>query len=761
MTNRCTEIALTLPTLIIKKKGGGGMGFLKQYGRALLDHGYDIVPIKTGLKHPGKRGWENIRADHKQLKQWLANGYANGGVGVLTKHTPAIDIDVRDSAVASAMVAYCELLFGGTVQRVGAAPKVALIYRTDVPFSKVMSQTYEDMFGQRHRVEVLGDGQQIVSYAVHPDTGNPYTWVGDGLADTALDALPVIDIGDARAIVDAFEKLAEDEGWAVVSEGVSGGVLDDGLGAGERALANVKPRVNVSTERLQSCLDHIEADDYHTWVKVGMALYHQYDGDAEGFGMWDAWSQTSDSYRERDCEQKWHTFQANLTRREPTTAATILRLSRLVDEHSRGDIVGAFLERYVYVQDGDRVCDLNKPPHCSISRLAEFRNRTANVRHEIPAPTAKDPDKTKLEPVWRSWMVQPKRKAAEGTVYTPKEGRVITDDYGLDWINEFHMPEFADTDGRDKLAVFFDHMSYLFPKPEEREWFISWMAFNIQYPERRSKVTPLHVSIAHGTGRGFLVELMGKMLGQWNCKKTKMSVLSGEGNGGGFHDFLHNSLFCAIEEVKEGTKRFAVSDRIRDLLTENRLEVNIKYGSKKTQPTFTNFFFMSNHPDALVLTKEDRRINVFQGPDEPRDRDYYDKLYAWLDTGGVNQLSSFLMQRDLSGFDWVRSMNTEARTRMIQNNRTETEVLFCEMMENPPRVFMTFRQIAGYLRSIAEGGEFDNDVDEKQLMKLLQHHTEQTPPLKVQGKKVRPWRLIQGRNLKNNEVRAEIEAFED
>ena len=222
--------------------------------------------------------------------------------------------------------------------------------------------------------------------------------------------------------------------------------------------------MNVSVSRLALCLDELDADDYHLWVKVGMALYHQFDGTSTGLELWDSWSQKSDKYDPHFIPTKWQTFEANLTRQEPVTAATIFRLARLADEQSKGDLVGTFIEQFVYVQDGDRVCDMKKPPHCSVSRLNEFKNRTANIRQEIPAPTTKDPEGTKLEPVWKSWLVNPKRLSAEGTVYIPKGGRVITDDYGLDWINEFHMPDFLETTADDNLDIFFNHMEYLFPK---------------------------------------------------------------------------------------------------------------------------------------------------------------------------------------------------------------------------------------------------------------------------------------------------------
>ena len=734
--------------------------FLKHYGPKLLGKGYPIVPIKSGFKFPkGLHGWEAVQANKDHLKGWLSNGFANGGVGVLTKDTPAIDLDVQDLEILQTLIAWCEKHLGKTVQRVGNAPKVLLVYRTDKPFTKISSKTYEDFLGLQHRIEILGDGQQFVAFAIHPDTGNPYEWVTEqNLADIRQDQLPLITVEQAQAFIDYFESIIPED-WEIVDKGQSGRLKSDSRTDSERLLANLKPKINVSTDRLKVALEDVDTEDYQQWVRVGMALYHQYSGDATGFELWDEWSQTSSKYNANEMETKWQTFEANLLRQEPVTAATILRMARVTNDKEQGDLVGAFLDRYIYVQDGDRVCDINKPPHCSVSRISEFKNRTANVRHETPTPTQQDPDKTKLDPVWKAWLVHPKRQSAEGTEYAPKEGRIVTDNYGLDWVNEFHMPEFGENRTTDKLAVYTDHMKYLFPNPDEREWFISWMAFNLQYPERRCKVTPLHVAVPHGTGRGWVVELMGKLLGQWNFKKTKMNILAGEGNGGGFHEFLHNSLLCAIEEVKEGAKRFSVSDRIRDLLTENYLEVNIKFGGKKTQRVYTNFFFMTNHPDALVLTLQDRRINVFSGPKEPQPRQYYDRLYAWLESDAVEQLYNWLMRRDLSDFDWMRSMDTPARTHMIHNNRTETEVLFWELMENPPYPVMTFQQIVREMKKLSDKDEFDTDIEEGQLTKLLQHHAEHLKATKIDGKSPRPWQLVTSENKPSStEIRKSIKA---
>jgi len=732
--------------------------FLKQYGYAMVDRRYLIVPIKRGYKYPkGLGAWAKIKATREHVDQWLANGFANGGVGLLTRQTPAIDIDVYDSAIVHKLASWCHKHIGTTVKRIGQAPKLLLVYRCEQPFAKITSAKYRDEKERVHQVEVLGDGQQFVAYAEHPITKRPYEWFGDkSIVDVLPNDLPLLTAEQARAFVDFFERIVPHH-WKKIEDGHSGASKNDDVKQQVRLLANIKPKADITTEQLKVALKNVNAEGYDQWVRVGMALYHQYSGDATGFELWDGWSKTSSKYRAHEIETKWQTFEANL-RQEPVTAATILSMARVTNDKEQGDLVGAFLDRYIYVQDGDRVCDINKPSHCCLSRLNEFKNRTANVRHEIPTPTQQDPDKTKLDPVWKTWLVHPRRKSAEGTEYTPREGRIVTDAYGLDWINEFHMPKFAETDSNSELVVFFDHMTYLFPKPKEKEWFISWMAFNLQYPERRCKVVPLHVSVEHGTGRGWVVELLGKLLGQWNCSRTKMDTLSGECSAGAYQDYLNKSIVCAIEEVKEGNKRFSVSDKIRDRLTEPYLEVNLKYGGKKTQKVFTNFFFMSNHPDALVLTTQDRRINVFENPHKPRSERYYDKLYAWLESDGVTQLYNFLMTRDLSSFNWKRSIDTEARTRMIHNNRTETEVLFWDLMENPHYPVMTFQQIVREMKKLSDKDEFETNVEQGQLTKLLQHHAERiSKQLKVPGiNPVRPWVLVPGADTTNEKMRESI-----
>lgn len=202
---------------------------------------------------------------------------------------------------------------------------------------------------------------------------------------------------------------------------------------------------------------------------------------------------------------------------------------------------------------------------------------------------------------------------------------------------------------------------------------------------------------------------------------------------------MADSLLCAIEEVREGGKRYEVSDRIRSKLTEPSLELNLKYGDKGTRAVYTNFFLQSNHPDALVLPSRDRRINVLTGPDNPKPDAYYERLYGWLKKPNVAALHGELMSRDLSEFNWTRSMKTVGRTAMVEGNRTETEVAFHDMLEDLPAKAMTFRQVVSAMEAAAGEDAMSVNIDERQVSKLLQHYARQGPRMKVNGIAVRPW----------------------
>jgi putative DNA primase/helicase len=190
------------------------MNYFQKQGRSLLANGYLIVPIKPGHKRPALSNWQTARLGAADL-----SAYPKHGAGVLCGQgahpIAAIDIDTSDEALASRFSAWCHDNLGVTVERVGNAPKVLLVYRAaEAGWCKCTGAWFEDELGLPHRLEVLGHGQQFVAYHVHPDTNRPYEWVDfmGGLEAVRADDLPVVTSQQITKALRVFEEMAEAAG---------------------------------------------------------------------------------------------------------------------------------------------------------------------------------------------------------------------------------------------------------------------------------------------------------------------------------------------------------------------------------------------------------------------------------------------------------------------------------------------------------------------------------------------------------------------
>lgn len=184
--------------------GPFGMGGRITYATAaerLLDNGYQPLPINPGQKHPPVQAWTTLPIDLPNVTEWTRQ-YPYFGVGLRTGRLVGLDIDILDPDLAHLAERLAIERFGDTLVRVGFWPKRLLLYRTDVPFSKVVRGS------EGAKIEVLGQGQQFVAFGRHPDTGADYYWPrGETPFDVALDSLPPVDEAGCRAFLEEAAAL--------------------------------------------------------------------------------------------------------------------------------------------------------------------------------------------------------------------------------------------------------------------------------------------------------------------------------------------------------------------------------------------------------------------------------------------------------------------------------------------------------------------------------------------------------------------------
>lgn len=296
------------------------------HGRALLGNGYLIIPIKPGHKRPALDNWQTARLGAADLTRYPAHG-----VGVLcgqgAQPIAAIDVDTMDEGLAVRFVAWCQEHLGATCERVGNAPKILLAYRAaSEGWGKATGAWFEDLGGARHRLEILGKGQQFVAYHTHPDTGEPYEWVDlfGGLDAMQARDLPTITEAQVEEALQVFEAMAAEAGLVRVSGsktkagGMTSAPEDDPLMAYE-------PPVGIDLAEARRLVAYVDNEDYDTWLKVGMSLHHEFDGSGEALALWDEWSSTATNYASReDLEKRWDSF--GRSGRNPTTARWLLKV---------------------------------------------------------------------------------------------------------------------------------------------------------------------------------------------------------------------------------------------------------------------------------------------------------------------------------------------------------------------------------------------------------------------------------------------------
>lgn len=291
----------------------------------LLDGGYRIVPVVPGQKRPAIKDWPRARLGISDLAR-----YTHHGVGVLCGQgeTPvvAFDVDTTDLELAYTFVAWCERHLGFPLKRVGKAPKILLLYRAEHEgWSKSASAWFESPDKDRHRLEVLGTGQQFVAYHTHPDTGEPYVWTdaqGGASAVRAAD-LTVVSQTQVHEAVVKFEAIAQNLLGFTRTAGSSARYGE--ASNTEEDAWRFKLPVGLTVDSARKLLSNIEAEDYDLWLRAGMALHHEFSGSDEGLDLWDEWSSSASTYIGReDLESRWAGF--GQVTREPTTARWLLMM---------------------------------------------------------------------------------------------------------------------------------------------------------------------------------------------------------------------------------------------------------------------------------------------------------------------------------------------------------------------------------------------------------------------------------------------------
>lgn len=252
-----------------------------------LPSSWALIPIPRGTKGPTAKGW-NLKENCKLPP----NCTGNTGLAHTFSGTCAIDFDNLAEAtawLAERKIDAAQLLEALDAVQIssGRPNRAKLLYRLDTPLRSIKVAPFINAEGKTRKALEFrcgdakgGTVQDVLPPSIHPDTGKPYEWKLGPLAD--LEALP--------QLPEALHRL-----WLSLIEAP--------------APAPVEEPVGFDAAALRAIIAEHDAEDYDTWLKVGMALHHETQGADAGLALWDNWSSTASNYKSfEDLEHRWRGF---------------------------------------------------------------------------------------------------------------------------------------------------------------------------------------------------------------------------------------------------------------------------------------------------------------------------------------------------------------------------------------------------------------------------------------------------------------------
>lgn len=277
---------------------------------AYIRHGWSLVPIPQGTKGPQHKGW-NLRESALKSQADLPPTY---GIGLAHAYsgTMALDIDDWNKAVPLLLEAGIDLpaLYDAPDSvvidsgRVGRGKLLfAMPLGAALPSKKIVRDG-ETIYELRCATVAGLTMQDVLPPSIHPDTGQPYRWAGNG----HWMRLPIV----PQVVLDHWDSLLNDERERVIETG---------------------GQVAASWQEIKHAIEFISPDcSRDEWINVGMALHWagtQTNEVDQGLAIWAEWSRQSVKYPgDRGIATQWNSFKP-----DKSTAVTLGTLFHIAKQH--------------------------------------------------------------------------------------------------------------------------------------------------------------------------------------------------------------------------------------------------------------------------------------------------------------------------------------------------------------------------------------------------------------------------------------------
>lgn len=628
--------------------------------QAYAEHGLALVPIPPGKKGPVATGWNE--PSHVVTDPAIA-ATLTGNIGIAhaycTPRTAAIDVD--DLARAIPMLAR----YGIDLVALSTAPDSVVINSGRVNRTKLLFRLHDDMPAFASKVLKEGgstilelrcataDGrtvQDVLPPSIHPDTGKPYQWGGNG----NWPSLPVLPI----SVVALWQSLLRGKP-VQIEEPLDIGPMPDYLRARLKiAAADVAdigatlPETPENIAKAESWLAAIPAAcSYEEWRNAVWAIHDL--GWKSGEQQARQWSLTApDQYTDKAFNTAWHSFKpgAGITWRSlpfyasqssTTTSPVPSRRSTEPTTTTTPQWVADLNNRFAEVRLGTSVLIFDE--HTPIETPAGVRYGPGylDLHAFRQMHSGRYADKSsagnKAPPLANAWLCHAARRQYQGAVFAP--GTTTAANILNLWSGYAVEPVDGD------ISLWVRVLCCVVPDKATRSYVLRWLAWKIQHPGDVPG-TILLVMGGKGSGKNSLFEPIVRIFGSHGRVFDDAEQIAGR-----FTGHLQTVAFAVLDEALF-TGNSQQADRIKSRVTATSMTYEAKGRDPVQGVNRCAYVSLSNHSHVWQATVDERRAVVAEaGVELVNDRAFWQQYYEWLDGAGPAALLYHLQHLDLRDFN--------------------------------------------------------------------------------------------------------------
>lgn len=497
--------------------------------------------------------------------------------------------------------------------------------------------------------------------------------------------------------------------------------------------------LDLSYEEVREYVNNLSdehAADQNTWLKVGMALWHQLG--EEGWEIFDSFSQRcSEKYDEDANRRRWESF-ARKQLSNPRTFASVIELAggrkevtikvsgQKLEQAETLDDIKEQMKKIANVKLDSMELDItlkslqakylevmgSKPSVSAIKKelrtlrddprtgefveeyvfmtaTGEYMNRDTkavcgprsfDVAHNRDTPVNGDGEKQNAT-AYANDIIE----VVENSMYFPAADEVFTHS-GLDYINTYTAPKIKLKEPGKGVAAILKHLEHLLPDDKEREIVINYLAHNVQQPGVKMNWSIVLQGV-QGDGKSLLAEMMQIVMGYNNVRTLNVSSLESS-----FTGWATGQCMTFIEELKlDNIRKYEVLNNLKPYISNPIVEEHKKGKDPRTVINTTNYFALTNFKDAIPIDANDRRYCILFSQWQRRDAleafmkdnpDYYSELYETV-RNSAGELRKFFLEYDISKefLSYKRAPATNAKLMMEELSKSSTQIALEDALE--------------------------------------------------------------------------------